>query len=178
MVFGWCFLALALSGQPVSAGSVLIKPEEAALPPAPDATALVSRGITRRPDVVLTSPQASVTSPFDLEFKFQAHGGSSIKPNSFRLVYLKEPNLDLTARVKPYVTANGVEMVGAEAPPGRHIITVKISDSADREDIGQFRNQCDQVARDNAVPLLRRGYPGRRRSSAPIAGTIWRRPST
>jgi hypothetical protein len=135
MVFGWCFLALALSSHVASAGSVLIKPEEAALPSPPNATNLASvpRGITRRPNVILTSPEASVTSPFNLQLQFQAHGGSSIKPDSFHLIYLKNPNVDLTARVKPYVTANGVEMVGAEAPPGRHMIKVKVSDSEDRE---------------------------------------------
>lgn len=128
-------LALALSGHAASAGTVLIKPEEAALPSPPDAPsiALLTRGITRRPNVVLTSPEASVTSPFNLNIKFQAHGGSSIKPDSFHLIYLKKPNVDLTARVKPYVTANGVNMVGAEAPPGRHMIKVMISDNADRE---------------------------------------------
>jgi hypothetical protein len=131
----WCFLALALSGHAAGAGTVLIKPEEAALPSPPDAPsiALVTRGITRRPNVVLTSPEASVTSPFNLNFKFQAHGGSTIKPDSFHLIYLKKPNVDLTARVKPYVTAKGVNMAGAEAPPGRHVIKVMISDSADRK---------------------------------------------
>lgn len=131
MVFGWLFLALAMSGHSASAGNLLIKPEEAALPAVP--SPLITRGITRGPTVILASPEASVTSPFNLQFKFQPHGGSTIKPDSFHLIYLKNPNVDLTARVKPYVTANGVEMLAAEAPPGRHVITVKISDNTDRE---------------------------------------------
>jgi hypothetical protein len=135
MIFGCCLLAFGLAGQAASAGTVLIKPEEAALPSPPDAPsiALVTRGITRRPNIVLTSPEASVSSPFNLNFKFKAHGGSTIKPESFHLIYLKKPNVDLTARVKPFVTPEGVNMVGAEAPPGRHAIKVKISDNADRE---------------------------------------------
>jgi hypothetical protein len=134
-VFFWCFLALALSGHAASAGSVLIKPAEAALPPAPAAAnlALATRGITRRPNVILVSPKASVSSPFDLDFNFRAHGGSTIKPDSFHLVYLKKPTVDLTARVKPFVTAKGVKMEGAEAPPGRHAIKVTIADSAGRK---------------------------------------------
>lgn len=131
VIFAWCLFALALSGHTAGAGTVLIKPEEAALPPVPNP--LVTRGITRRPTVIMTSPEAGVHSPFNLQFKFQPHGGSTIKPDSFQLIYLKNPNVDLTARVKPYVTANGVEMAGAEAPPGRHAIKVMISDSADRE---------------------------------------------
>jgi len=140
MVFGCGLIALVLSGHAATAGNVLIKPEEAALPaPANAATvALVTRGITRKPNVVLASPEASVSSPFNLQFRFQAHGGSTIKPNSFHLIYLKSPNVDLTARVSPYVTADGVEMVGAEAPPGKHLIQVLISDSENREATAVF----------------------------------------
>jgi hypothetical protein len=135
LVLSCCFFALVLTGQVANAGTVLIKPEEAALPPAPSAPsiALTSRGITRRPNIILTSPEASVVSPFNLNFKFQAHGGSTIKPESFHMIYLKKPNVDLTSRVMPFVTAQGVNMVGAEAPPGRHSIKVMISDSADRK---------------------------------------------
>jgi len=140
MGFGCCLLALALSGHAASAGTVLIKPEEAALPSPPTTTsvALVTRGITRKPNVVLASPEASVSSPFDLQFKFQAHGGSHIKPNSFHLIYLKTPNVDLTDRVKPYVTADGVQVTGAEAPPGKHMIKVMITDSDNREGTAVF----------------------------------------
>lgn len=139
-VFGSCVLALVLSAHAASAGEVLIKPEEAALPPPPNASSLtlVTRGITRKPNVVLASPEASVTSPFNLQFKFHAHGGSTIKPNSFHLIYLKSPNVDLTARVQPFVTADGVEMTGAEAPPGKHLIKVLISDSENREATAVF----------------------------------------
>jgi hypothetical protein len=134
-IFIWCLLALVLSGHAASAGSVLIKAAEAALPPAPAATklALTTRGITRRPNVILVSPVASVTSPFNLKLKFRAHGGSKIEPDTFRALYLKTPSVDLTGRVRPFVTANGVDMVEADAPPGRHVIEVKIADSEGRQ---------------------------------------------
>jgi hypothetical protein len=140
MVLGRCLLALALSSHAASAGDILIKPEEAALPPSTNATKvpLTTRAITRRPDLTLLSPEKAVTSPFNLQFKFQAHGGSNIKPDSFHLIYLKNPPVDLTARVRPYVTASGVEMTGAQAPPGRHMIEAKISDSDGRESSGVF----------------------------------------
>jgi hypothetical protein len=130
-----CVLALALGTQSARAGEVLIKPDEAALPPAPAAArlSLVTRGITRRPNVLLKSPAASVTSPFTFKLAFKAHGGSTIKPGSFEAIYLKKPNVDLTARITPFLTAKGVDMVGAEAPPGRHVIKLKITDSDGRE---------------------------------------------
>jgi hypothetical protein len=139
-VLGVCFFAFALSSHGASAGEVLIKPEEAALPPSTSTSKvpLITRAITRRPDLTLVSPEKAVTSPFNLQFKFQAHGGSTIKPDSFHLIYLKSPVVDLTQRVRPYVTANGVEMTGAEAPPGQHMIEAKVSDSDGRESSGVF----------------------------------------
>ncbi len=135
LLFGCCLLALALSGQVARAGTVLITAEEANLPPPATAknVTYVTRGITRRPSIILVSPEAGVTSPFTLQFKFEAHGGSTIKPNSFHLIYLRSPNVDLTGRAKPFETADGVTMVGAEAPPGQHMLRVMISDSANRE---------------------------------------------
>jgi hypothetical protein len=140
MFLGWCFLALALSGHVAGAGNILITPEEAALPPSTNAPKdpMTVRAITRRPDVTLASPEKAVASPFKLQFRFQAHGGSSIKPDSFHLIYLKNPTVDLTARVRPYLTASGVEMAEAEAPPGTHMIEAKISDSDGRESSGVF----------------------------------------
>jgi hypothetical protein len=136
-----CFLfALVLGNSAARAGNVLINQEEASLP-APPTTAsvsLVTRGITRKPNVILTSPGASVSSPFNLQLKFEAHGGSTIKPNTFHMIYMRTPKVDLTARVKPFVTADGVNMTGAEVPPGQHMIKVSISDSENREGSGVF----------------------------------------
>src|SRR5262249_6906325 len=97
MVLGWCVVALVLGGHAARAGNELIKPEEAALPPSTRASNVpaITRAITRRPDVIFVSPEKEVTSPFNLQFKFQAHGGSSIKPDSFHLTYLKSPSVDL-----------------------------------------------------------------------------------
>lgn len=139
-ILALCLLVLALGGQSARAGEVLIKPDEAALPPAPAAAklALKTRGLTRRPNVIVMSPVAAVTSPFTLRLKFKAHGGSTIKPSSFEAIYLKKPNVDLTGRVTPFVTPKGVDMAGAEAPPGHHVIKVKIKDSAGREGSAVF----------------------------------------
>ena len=133
-------IVLALGGHAASADNVLIKPEEAALPPSINApkVPLATRAITRRPDVILASPTKAARSPFNLRLKFQAHGGSTIRPDSFRLIYLKNPIVDLTARVRPYVTANGLEMPEATTPPGQHMIEAKVSDNDGRESSGVF----------------------------------------
>ena len=140
VVLGLCVLAFAVNGEAVKAGNLLISADEGALPPASDATKIptITRAITRRPDLVLISPTKSVHSPFDLQFKFQPHGNSSIKPESFHLIYLKKPTVDLTARVRPYIQATGLLMPQAEAPAGRHVIEARISDSDGREAVGVF----------------------------------------
>jgi hypothetical protein len=139
-LLGLCVLLFALNGEAVRAGTVLISTDEGALPPSSDATRIpvATRAITRRPDLILVSPAKSVNSPFDLQFKFQAHGSSGIKPESFRLIYLKNPTVDLTARVRPYIQANGLVMPQAEVPAGRHVIEARISDSDGRETVAVF----------------------------------------
>ena len=135
-----CVLLFALNGEAARAGNVLISADEGALPPSSDATKIpvATRAITRRPDLILVSPTKSVNSPFELQFKFQAHGSSGIKPESFHLVYLKSPTVDLTKRVLPYVQANGLVMPQAEAPAGRHVIEARIADSDGRETVAVF----------------------------------------
>jgi hypothetical protein len=54
------------------------------------------------------------------------------------LIYLKDPAVDLTARVRPFLTADGIEMAEAETPPGEHTIEAKISDSDCRESAAIF----------------------------------------
>ena len=139
-LLGLCVLLFALNSEAVRAGTVLISTDEGALPPSSDTTRIpvATRAITRRPDLILVSPAKSVNSPFDLQFKFQAHGNSGIKPESFRLIYLKSPTVDLTARVRPYIQASGLVMPQAEAPAGRHVIEAKISDSDGRETVVVF----------------------------------------
>ena len=107
------------------------------MPPAISSTAK-TRALTRKPEIVLILPASAVNSPFEFRLKFQAHGGSNIDTNSFRLIYLKNPNIDLTSRVKSHVTAQGLEMVDAEAPPGQHAIEALVSDSDNREGSAVF----------------------------------------
>jgi len=103
----------------------LITAEEAKLPAA---AALTQRGITRGPTIKMVNP-AETKSPFDLQLRFEAHGGSKIEPASVRVVYLRSPVVDITDRVKPFINAEGVSMAKAEVPPGDHAIRVEVKDT-------------------------------------------------
>ncbi len=119
------FLAVSAA----SAGAeTLITAAEAALPAA---SGITMRGVTRGPTVKLVNP-AEVKSPFNLKVKFEAHGGTKVEPGSVKVVYLKSPTVDITDRVKAFITADGIDMSKAEIPAGQHAIRVDVKDSDGR----------------------------------------------
>lgn len=117
-----------------AAAVTLIKDEEARLPAA--AGALVTRGITRGPGVKMLSPDPAagpVKSPFNLKVSFEPRGGARINPASVSVTYLKATPVDLLPRVKTGLSAGGIELAGAEVPPGEHQIRVTVQDSEGRQ---------------------------------------------
>jgi hypothetical protein len=114
---------------------VLITAQEAALPEAIGAQQLDRRGVTRGPKVVVLAPAPDagvVRSPVNLLLKFETYGGAAIDPLSVKMVYLKNPTINLTQRISSLVTPSGIELQAAEVPPGTHHIRVEIKDNAGR----------------------------------------------
>jgi hypothetical protein len=108
---------------------VLITEQEAMRPAATAKAEEASRGIFRAPRIDVVSPQEAVTSPLILKLKFESFGGTKIDEDSVRVIYLKNPSVDLTPRLKKYLKSNGIEMDVAEAPPGEHHLKVEVKDS-------------------------------------------------
>jgi hypothetical protein len=132
-VIGGCMLALVLAtGSAPGWAFILIKSEEAKLPPA--SGVLTTRGITRGPGVRLLSPEPAVTvnSPFSLKIVFEPRGGSKIDMAAVRITYLKATPIDLLPRVKPGLSGHGIALEGAEVPPGEHAIQLSVQDSEGR----------------------------------------------
>jgi hypothetical protein len=120
-----------------AAGEILITDAEAGLPASADA-ALSQRALTRGPAVeqITPNPDARVTSPLPLKIKFTARNNTSIDPNSVKITYLRSPNVDLTTRIKSHVTADGIEISQAEAPPGMHVLRIELRDTQGRTSTG------------------------------------------
>ncbi|MET4066401.1 hypothetical protein ABID58_001184 [Bradyrhizobium sp. S3.2.6] len=114
------------------AATQLITEEEAKLPPPKGAVAADRRGILRGPKVEFVSPSDSVSSPVHLVLKFESFGGARIDPDSVKVMFLRTPNVDLTARVKPFVEASGINIQDAELPAGEYMVRVDIKDSDGR----------------------------------------------
>ena len=122
---------VVLASAPVKAGTVLISADEAKLPPPKGAVAVASRGITRGPKVAYVGSDAA-QSPMRLQLKFESFGGSKIDTDSLKVTYMKNPAVDLTPRLKPFVQPTGIDMPGAELPAGDHLIRVDVKDSDGR----------------------------------------------
>jgi len=115
-----------------AASVVLITPDEAKLPPPKMAVAISSRGVTRGPQIEVVQLADPTKSPAHFQLKFLAHGGARIDAKSVQMTYLRTPDVDLTQRIKPFVTEGGVDIPDAVVPPGAHTLRVDIKDSDGR----------------------------------------------
>src|SRR5438876_12273135 len=127
-------IAVALLGSGAArAGTKLITEEEAKLPPPKGAVAADRRaGILRGPKIDFVSPGDPVRSPVHFQLKFESFGGAKIDPNSIKVIYLRTPNVDLTARIKQFMMPAGIDILDTELPPGEHMIRVDIKDTDGR----------------------------------------------
>src|SRR6516225_1221088 len=48
-----------------------------------------------------------------------------IVPQLVKVIYLKDPAVNLTPRISDFITTNGIELSGAEVPPGTHYIRIE-----------------------------------------------------
>jgi hypothetical protein len=122
----------------------LITPTEAALPAGTVPTLDLRGSPTRRPMITVVSPPPGaglVHSPLDLKLQFRAFGGVQIDPNSVVVTYLKDPAIDVTQRLAPYITAAGIDVPQADVPPGKHIFWLELKDKDGRIGGGQFSFQ-------------------------------------
>jgi hypothetical protein len=114
----------------------LISPDEAKLPDAPP---LSTRAITRGPGVKLLTPENGKKESFALKIAFEARGNSKIDPASVQVIYLKNPQVDLTGRIKPSISAGGIDLSSVSAPSGDHPIRVIVRDDEGRQGIATIK---------------------------------------
>jgi hypothetical protein len=138
----FCF-AIAAAATPAAALE-LVTPAEAALP-AGTVPSLDLRGSpTRRPLVTVVSPPPSaglVHSPLDLKLLFRAFGGAEIDPGSVVVTYLKDPAIDITQRLTPFITAAGIDVPQANVPAGKHQFWIELKDKDGHVGGGEFSFQ-------------------------------------
>jgi hypothetical protein len=129
--FTACLVAI-VAAPTASFAAPLITADEAALPPMKGAVANSGRGITRGPKITVSEESVAKPSPIRFQVKFQPLGGSTIDLDGLKVIYLKQPNVDLTPRVKPFVQPTGIDMPDALLPPGDHLVRIDVKDSEGR----------------------------------------------
>lgn len=127
-----CVAATCSAARPAAAFQ-LITAAEAALPPR-TIPATKERSPTRLPRITVLSPSGigAVYSPFDLKLRFSAFGGAAIDPDSVVLTYIKQPDIDITSRIRSFITANGIEIANADVPAGMHQFWIQLTDTDGR----------------------------------------------
>lgn len=110
------------------AGTWVITSQEATLPQSP--TSKAGRSISRGPAIRQVSPEGSVASgkPFTLRVDFAGRGGEKIAPQTAQVVLLRGGNIDITQRLKAYITPTGIVIPDAMVAPGTHVLQVAVSD--------------------------------------------------
>ena len=128
-------LALALLATPAAVAAEpvrLITAEEASLPAAAPDDAQ-GRNLTRGPGIdAVSPPPIGVSGPFRFALRFKPRNSVPIDPESVRVIYRRQPEVDLTGRLKPFVTPAGIEAPAVIAPAGKHVIIVEATDKEGR----------------------------------------------
>jgi hypothetical protein len=108
----------------------LITPEEAAQPDAP-----IPRGIklTRiggnGPQIKIHSPdlEEPLRIPFIMDIAFEASSDKTIDFDSLSIKYLKLISIDLTGKIKPYLSENRLMVNDVKVPQGKHRLQLSIA---------------------------------------------------
>ena len=132
-----CLLCLLLLATRTEAQVLqLITEDEARLPVAQESTEQSPpRAISRGPGINLASADTVAREGFPLRIVFEPRGGVAIDPDSVRILYLKEPPVDLTDRLKALILPTGIEVPAVTAPAGEHPLQVTVRDSNGRQSV-------------------------------------------
>lgn len=129
-------LALALPSIPVSAADVwLITQDEAARPAAPPRPRLAMRNSgAAGPQIILVRPHPGdeLRSPLAVTIRFEPRGDAAVDPASLKVVVQKLFDIDITDRVRPYASAEGIAMDQAKIPAGEHVVEISVADDHGR----------------------------------------------
>ena len=122
-------LTVAQAADPVH----LITREEAGLPAAAKIPAS-TRNLTRGPGIdTLPTPDKGVDGkPFRLNVRFLPANGVPVDPATVRVFYRRDPPVDITQRIKQYITPGGIDAPSVVVPSGSHVIEIEATDKEGR----------------------------------------------
>ena len=82
------------------------------------------------PQIIVEKPAEGTTvhAPFPVKIKFVPSSGNKIDLGSLEIHVLKIIRISLLSRLKPYVTANGIDVPEAQVPTGTYNIHIAVED--------------------------------------------------
>lgn len=116
----------------------LITPEEAAMAPAPETSplggGLIDAGrdeISAGPLIEILKPAdgGQVPSPLEVAVRFVPRL-EPVDVASLKVSIVKFITIDITDRIRPYATAEGIQLKEAKIPSGKHRVRIALSDTA------------------------------------------------
>jgi len=116
----------------------MISPEEANQPVTRQLMPLKSD--PNGPRVIVRNPGEvkEVQAPVTINVEFEPEDGTVIDYDSLKITYLKMFNIDITDRLKPYLTSTGIHATNAKLASGDHTIEIAVKDTAGRRTVERF----------------------------------------
>ena len=144
-------VSLALGWLPALAGAapvVLLTKSEASRPDAPPKADIPSAPGTAvekaepgtapvpgAPQIVVDMPEpgTEVAAPFPVKIRFVPSAGARIKLDTLKIEVLKLIPISLLSRVRPYLSAAGINVPEARIPSGNYNVRIAVADDQGRE---------------------------------------------
>ena len=125
------FMAVAAGVAAASGGLEFITEAEAASKDTPNPVYFEITRTEGGPSIEVLSPEVgkSYQSPINIKVRFAPSGGFDIDLATFKVEYMKFIAIDLTQRVKDYVSKDGIDVPDAKLPSGRHTIRMSVGDA-------------------------------------------------
>jgi hypothetical protein len=110
-------------------GLTLITPEEAAQPDAPIPRGIKTKTEGNGPQIKVYSPNLDepLRVPFIMDISFEASSDKTIDFDSLKIKYLKLVPIDVTRKIKPYLSNNRLMVKDVKVPQGKHRLQLSIA---------------------------------------------------
>ena len=127
-------LCLASTGR-ADTGDWLILPEEAAMAPAPEPRRGIlevgREDISIGPVIEIVEPLNGGRGPMPIQVSIRFTPRSEpVDLASLKVTLVKFILIDITDRIRPYVTPEGIQVNEAKIPPGKHRVRITLADRA------------------------------------------------
>jgi hypothetical protein len=120
---------------PVQADAIwLITQEEAAKPAAPPGQRLIRRAMPAGPRIVVIRPKTDDVqhSPLAVSVRFEPRENVPVDLGSLKVVVQKLFDIDITDRVMPFASPEGIMIDDAKIPSGEHLVEISVADMEGR----------------------------------------------